>query len=77
MRGLGEHYRDVSWHFVAEALCTLAIDLYSREGVPEFPDMAAVFRWMRQLPDPRMLDDLGGALAILGQPWEAAGHTSA
>ena len=41
VRGLVEHYRDVARRFATEGFCTLAVDLYSREGAPELPDMAA------------------------------------
>ena len=65
VRGLGDHYRDVARRFAAEGFVTLAVDLYSREGAPELPDMAAVFRWMRALPDTRVLSDLGAAVGYL------------
>ena len=65
VRGLYEHYRDVACRFAAEGFLTLAVDLYSREGAPNLPDMDAVFRWIRELPDPRVLGDLGGAVRYL------------
>ena len=65
VRGLSEHYRDVARRFAAEGFFTFALDLYSREGAPDLPDMAAVFRWMRALPDGRVLDDIGAAVAVL------------
>jgi carboxymethylenebutenolidase len=65
VRGLGEHYRDVARRFAAEGFFTFAIDLYSREGAPDLPDMQAVFRWIRDLPDPRVLADLQGAVRHL------------
>lgn len=65
VRGLYEHYRDVARRFAAEGFFILAIDLYSREGAPNLPDMEAVFRWIRELPDPRVLGDLGGAVRYL------------
>jgi len=69
VRGLGEHYRDVARRFAAEGFFTLAVDLYSREGAPDLPDMAAVFRWMRALPDRRVLADLGAAVEhVAGRP---------
>jgi len=69
VRGLSGHYRDVARRFAAEGFFTLAVDLYSREGAPELPDMAAVFRWMRALPDRRVLADLGAAVEYLaGRP---------
>lgn len=65
VRGLHEHYRDIARRFAAEGFVTLAIDLYSREGAPDLPDMEAVFRWIRELPDPRVLGDVGGAVRYL------------
>ena len=65
VRGLVEHYRDIARRFAAEGFFTFAIDLYSREGAPDLPDMAAVFRWIRDLPDARVLADLGGAVRHL------------
>jgi carboxymethylenebutenolidase len=62
VRGLTDHYRDVAQRFAGEGFFTLAVDLYSREGAPDLPDMAAVFRWIRNLPDPRVLGDLGAAV---------------
>jgi carboxymethylenebutenolidase len=67
VRGLGEHYRDVARRFAAEGFFALAVDLYSREGAPDFPDMAAVFRWMRALPDTRVLGDLAAAVSYLAR----------
>jgi carboxymethylenebutenolidase len=62
VRGLSEHYRDVTRRFAAEGFFTFALDLYRREGVPELPDMPAVFRWARALPDRRVLGDIGAAV---------------
>jgi carboxymethylenebutenolidase len=65
VRGLYEHYRDVTRRFAGEGFFAFAIDLYSREGVPDLPDMEAVFRWIRELPDRRVLGDLAGAVRFL------------
>ena len=65
VRGLSEHYRDVARRFAAEGFFTFALDAYSREGAPDLPDMAAVFHWMRALPDGRVLGDIGAAVAFL------------
>ena len=65
VRGLSDHYRDVARRFAGAGFFTFAIDLYSREGAPELSDMAAVFRWIRALPDRRVLDDLAGAVRFL------------
>lgn len=67
VRGLSEHYRDVARRFAGEGFFALAVDLYSREGVPDLPDMPAVFRWIRALPDTRVLSDLAAAVAYLAR----------
>jgi carboxymethylenebutenolidase len=67
VRGLYEHYRDVTRRLADEGFFGFALDLYSREGAPELPDMEAVFRWLRQLPDRRVLDDIEAAAAFLAR----------
>jgi carboxymethylenebutenolidase len=62
VRGLYEHYRDVARRFAGAGFFTLAVDLYSREGAPALADMESVFRWMRELPDRRVIADLGAAV---------------
>lgn len=66
VRGLSDHFRDVARRFAAAGFATLAVDLYSREGAPSLPDMAAVTAWMRALPDARVLGDLRAAVEWLG-----------
>jgi carboxymethylenebutenolidase len=65
VRGLSAHYRDVASRFAAEGFLTLAVDLYSREGAPELPDMDAIVRWMAGLSDARVLGDLAAAACHL------------
>jgi carboxymethylenebutenolidase len=65
VRGLYEHYRDVARRFAAEGFLTFAVDLYSREGAPDLTDMASVARWIRELPDRRVLADLEAAVHFL------------
>ena len=43
VRGLTDHYRDITRRFASEGFFALALDLYSREGAPELPTMEAVF----------------------------------
>ena len=74
VRGIYEHYRDVTRRFAAEGFFTFAIDLYSREGEPELPDLDAVFRWIRNLPDARVLAALGGAVDFVASRPEVGGR---
>ena len=65
VRGIYEHFRDVARRFAGEGFATLVLDPYSREGAPNLPDMDAVFRWLRALPDRRVLADMQAAVGYL------------
>ncbi|MFN8641184.1 MAG: dienelactone hydrolase family protein [Candidatus Binatia bacterium] len=43
VRGVSDHFLDAAGRFAAEGFFTAVIDLYSREGPPDLPDMPAVF----------------------------------
>ena len=73
VRGLTDHYRDVARRFAREGFFTLVVDLYSREGAPDLPDMPSVFAWIESLPDPRVLGDVGAAVAYLATRREVRG----
>ena len=66
VRGLTEHYRDIARRLANEAFFALAIDLYSREGAPDLPDIESALRWMRHLDDRRVLADVDGTVRFLG-----------
>jgi carboxymethylenebutenolidase len=65
VRGIYEHFRDVARRLASEGFATLVLDPYSREGAPNLPDLDAIFRWMRALPDRRVLADVQAAVAYL------------
>jgi len=65
VRGLSDHYRDIASRFATAGFFALALDLYSREGTPELPDMDAVFRHMAALDDRRVLRDIESAVRYL------------
>ena len=73
VHGLGDHYRDVARRFAREGFATLAVDIYSREGAPTLADPGAVGRWIRALPDERVLGDLEAALTYLAAIPHVAG----
>jgi carboxymethylenebutenolidase len=69
VRGLSEHYREITRRLANEGFFALAIDLYSREGMPLLPSMEAVFTWMENLDDRRVLADIdGGVRFLLSRP---------
>ena len=63
--GLNEHIRDVVRRFAAIGYTALAPDLYTREGMPEEPELEEVLRMVLAQPDARAIADLGGALSYL------------
>jgi carboxymethylenebutenolidase len=65
VRGVSDLYRRIAGRFAEAGILTLVADLYSREGAPDLPDMDAVFRWIRALPDRRVLGDLAAAVRRL------------
>jgi carboxymethylenebutenolidase len=73
VRGLTDHFRDVGRRFASEGFFTLVVDLYSREGAPDLPDMASVFAWIESLPDPRVLGDVAAAVRHLATRSEVRG----
>jgi carboxymethylenebutenolidase len=67
VRGLTDHYRDIARRFANEGFFALAIDIYSREGTPDLPDMESVFTCIQQIPDPRVTGDVGAAVQYLAR----------
>ncbi len=73
VRGIYSHFHDVARRIAAAGYATLVLDLYAREGAPELPSMDAVFRFMRALPDRRVLSDLQAAIDWLAVRPETRG----
>lgn len=65
VHGLSDHYRDITRRFAGEGFFSMAVDLYSREGAPTLPDIAAVQQWIRNLDDRRVLADISAAARFL------------
>jgi len=59
------HIQGAPRRFAHEGFFALAVDLYSREGAPDLPDMDAISAWIQSLPDPRILGDLAAAVQYL------------
>ncbi|HVM97788.1 MAG TPA: dienelactone hydrolase family protein [Candidatus Acidoferrales bacterium] len=66
VRGLSEHYQDLTRRLAAEGFFALALDLYCRDGAPKLPTLESVFSWMQQLDDRRVLRDIDAAVRFLG-----------
>ncbi|MBY0273867.1 dienelactone hydrolase family protein [Candidatus Binatia bacterium] len=65
VHGVSPLYCEIAARFAAAGLRILLLDLYVREGTPRLTDMAAVQAWIADLPDARVLGDIGDAVAHL------------
>jgi carboxymethylenebutenolidase len=65
VRGVSVLYRTLGARLAAEGFLTLVLDIYSREGPPDLPDMPAVARWIDSLADDRVLSDISAAVQYL------------
>ncbi len=63
--GLSALYRKIAARIAGFGHVVLALDPYSREGPPTLPDMAAVERWIANLPDDRLVGDVEAATTWL------------
>ena len=72
VRGLYEHYRDLTRRLAGEGFAVLAADLYRRGGPPEIATPADAMQWIRELSDPQVLADVQAAVDVLAR--ELAGR---
>jgi len=69
--GLSAHTRDYAVRLAREGFAVLAIDLYRRAPPAKIEDPGA---WMRALPDPQVLADLGAGARFLAALPETHGR---
>ena len=69
--GLSAHTRDYATRLAREGFAVLAIDLYRRAPPAKIDDPGA---WMRALPDPQVLADLGAGARFLAALPETNGR---
>jgi carboxymethylenebutenolidase len=72
--GLSDHTRDLAARLAREGFSVLAIDLYRKTGPPRISDPASAMAWIRELPDPLVLDTLQEGIDFLGGHRSTAGH---
>jgi carboxymethylenebutenolidase len=73
VRGIAPLYSGLARKLAQDGFAVLVLDIYSREGVPDLPDMDAVFRCIAALPDRRVLGDVAAAIRHLGERQETHG----
>jgi carboxymethylenebutenolidase len=69
--GLSDHTRDLARRFAAEGFAALALDLYRGLPVVKIEDPG---RWIRDLSDPRMLEQVQAAIDHLAAHPAVSGH---
>jgi carboxymethylenebutenolidase len=72
--GLSDHYRGLARRLAAEGFAVLAVDPYRKTGRPALTDVASVLAWIRELPDPLVLETLQEAIDGLAAHRAAAGR---
>ncbi len=74
VHGVAPLYEEIAARLASHGFRTLVLDIYSREGAPDLPDMAAVQRWIDALPDARVIGDVEAAVRHLAGRPEVAGR---
>ena len=69
--GLSDHTRDLARRFAAEGFAALAVDLYRRLPEVKIEDPG---RWIRELSDPGMLEEVQAAVDFLASHPAVSGH---
>lgn len=69
VRGIYEHFRELGRRLAAEGFAVLVADLYRRTGRPTLTDPASAMRWIAELDDRIVMDEIRAAVAFLrGHP---------
>jgi carboxymethylenebutenolidase len=71
--GLSDHYRGLARRLAGEGFAALAVDLYRKTGRPALTDVASAMAWIRELPDPVVLETVQEAVDHLASHPSVAG----
>jgi len=63
--GVSDLYERIGQRFAVAGFFSFLLDPYSREGRPTLPDLPAVFAWIDQLDDRRLLADVAAAVSFV------------
>jgi carboxymethylenebutenolidase len=72
--GLSDHYRGLARRLAADGFAALAIDPYRKTGSPRLTDVASALAWIRELPDPLVLETVQDAIDALAADPATAGR---
>jgi carboxymethylenebutenolidase len=73
--GVSDPYRDLAGRLAGEGFAVLVADPYRKTGHPELTDVESALRWIRELPDPVVLDTLQEAVDALAAHPAVRGRT--
>jgi carboxymethylenebutenolidase len=73
--GLSDHTRSLAARLARDGFSVLALDLYRKTGQPRISDPASAMAWIRELPDPLVLETLQEGIDFLGGHPSTAGHS--
>lgn len=65
--GLSDHTRDIAQRLAREGFAALALDVYRKTGRPSLADPAAAMAWIRELPDPLVLETVQEGIDALAR----------
>lgn len=72
--GLSDHYRDIARRLAQEGFAALALDVYRKTGTKELSDVAEAMAWIRELPDPVVVETMQEGIDHLAASEVAAGR---
>jgi carboxymethylenebutenolidase len=73
--GLSEHTRSLAARLARDGFSVLALDLYRKTGKPGISDPASAMAWIRDLPDPLVLETLQEGIDFLRGHPSTVGHS--
>ena len=72
--GLSDHTHDLARRLAREGFAVLAVDLYRKTGKPRITDPASASAWIRELPDPVVMETLQEGIDFLAAHPSVGGH---
>lgn len=72
--GLSDHTRDIARRLAGEGFAALALDIYRKTGFRELAGPEEAQAWIRELPDPRVIETIQEGIDHLSASEAAAGQ---
>jgi carboxymethylenebutenolidase len=72
--GLSDHYRGLARRLAEAGFAALAIDPYRKTGRPALTDVASALAWIREIPDPLLIETVQDAIDTLAADPPVAGR---